>query len=292
MRIRSAWGIIQKTVGEFASGPILALSAATAYYAAFSIAPLLVLAVNLAGVAFGQDAVRSEIHRQLVGFLGQRSTKLVESMMNAQVRTGSPISTMIVLVALIFGATAVFSQLQAGLNTIWGVTARPGNGIWLYIRDRLLSLAMLLGIGFLLLVSMALTTFVTAFMHYISAAIAVPAWTAPVSEGFVSFVVTSLLFGLIFKVLPDVKIRWRDVWIGAVATALLFTTGKSLLGLYLAHEISASAYGAGSAFVVILLYVYYASLILFFGAVFTKVYARWCGSSIQPSSYAVGSKKG
>ncbi len=279
--------LVKGTFKEFTSVPTLSLGAAMAYYAAFSLGPLLVLAVGLAGLLFGQEKMHHEILRQLTEYLGPKSATLVESMMGAQFKHGSLTATIIGGSALVFGATGVFSQLQASLNIIWGVTSKPGHGLGLLIRDRLLSLAMVLAIGFLLLVSMALTGFVTAFTHVIGQMISVPDWVAPIFEALTSFIVSVLMFALIFKVLPDVKIRWRDVGVGAVITGLLLTLGKFLLGLYLAHEISASAYGAGSAFIVILLYVYYASVILFIGAEFTVVYARSHGCGFEPSRYAI-----
>jgi membrane protein len=247
----------------------------------------LVLAVWLAGLAFGQERMHHELERQLLAFVGPKAAQLVESMMSAQFKGGSVTGAIIGGAALVFGATGVFAQLQASLNIIWCVSAKADHGIWALVRDRLLSMAMVLAIGFLLLVSMALSAFVNAFTHFIGQMIAVPDWVGPAFDAFISFLVTTGLFALIFKVLPDMKIRWRDVGIGAVGTALLFTMGKFLLSLYLSHEISASAYGAGSAFIVILLYVYYASVILYLGAEFTMVYARHVGARLQPSEYAV-----
>jgi membrane protein len=287
MKLRAAWGIAKETLNEFQAVPTLSLSAATAYYAAFSIGPLLVLVVGLAGLAFGEARVHQEMGRQLETFIGPNSARLVESMMSAQFKGGGYMATLIGGVALVFGATGVFSQLQASLNMIWGVAAKPGRGIWLFVRDRLLSMAMVLGIGFLLLLTMILSAFVNTFTHYIGQAVSLPPWVATAFDNFISFVVTSGLFALIFKVLPDVKLRWRDVAAGAIGTALLFTAGKYLLSVYLSHEMSASAYGAGSAFIVILLYVYYASTILYLGAEFTKSYAAYYGSRVKPSDYAV-----
>lgn len=287
MKVGSVWNITRETVTEFLDDPALALSAATAYYAIFSIAPLLVLTVGVTGLVFGEDRVRQEVAAQLQSFVGGKSAQLIESMMSAQYKGGSLMATIVGGIALFIGATGVFGQLQTALNTIWGVTSKPGHGLWLFIRDRVLSLAMVLAIGFLLLVSMALSTFLNAFAHYIGAIMSLPPWIVPAFDAFVSFIVITLLFALIFKVLPDVKIEWRDVWMGAVGTALLFTAGKALLSLYLSHEVDASAYGAGSAFVVILMYIYYSSLILFFGAEFTQVYAKSRGARLQPSKYAV-----
>jgi membrane protein len=287
MKLRPAWSIVKDTADEFQTIPTLSLSAATAYYAAFSIGPLLVLAAGLAGLVFGEARVQQEIGRQLQAFIGPNSARLVESMMSAQFKGGGMMATIIGGVALLFGAAGVFGQLQASLNTIWGVVAKPGHGPWLFVRDRLLSMAMVLGIGFLLLVSMVLSAFVNIFSHFISQVVSLPDWIVPAFDSLASFVVTSSLFALIFKVLPDVKIRWRDVAGGATGAALLFAAGKYFLSIYLSHEIRASAYGAGSAFIVILLYVYYSSVILYVGAEFTKVYARHHGARIEPSDYAV-----
>jgi len=208
-------------------------------------------------------------------------------MMSVQYKGGSSMAAILGAAALVIGATGAFGQLQDSLNTIWGVTTKPGASIGAFLRDRFLSMAMVLGVGFVLLVSMALSTFVLAFTRYIGNMVAIPPWLVPVFNGAVDFVVISLLFALIFKVLPDVKIRWSDVWLGSVGTAVLFTAGKYLLGFYLARQTTASAYGAGSAVVVILLYIYFASIILYFGAEFTQVCARQRGSRFRPSKYAV-----
>jgi membrane protein len=279
--------LIKETIDEFVAVPTLSLGAATAYYAVFSIGPLLVLAAGLGGMVFGEQRMHAEVERQLLAFLGPKSTRLVESMMSAQFKGGSLTTAAIGAIALVIGATGVFTQLQVSLNIIWGVTAKPGHSMWRFIRDRLLSLAMVLAIGFLLLVSMLLTAFVNAFTHVAGQMVSVPDWVAPAFDGLVSFLVTASLFALIFKVLPDVKIRWRDVAIGAAGTAVLFTAGQFLLGQYLRHEISSSAYGAGSAFMVILLYVYYASVVLYLGAEFTRVYAKHAGAPFELSEYAI-----
>ena len=263
------------------------LAAATAYYAVFSIGPLLVLSVGLAGLVFGEDAVRKEVVGQIRSFVGEKSASLINSMMSVERQGGSVMATLIGAAALVIGATGAFGQLQDSLNTIWGVTVKPGKSIGAFVRDRFFSMAMVLAVGFVLLVSMALSALVVAFATYIGDMVSIPAWLVPLFNDGLNFLVISLLFALIFKVLPDVRIRWRDVWIGAVGTALLFTIGKFGLGVYLARATSASAYGAGSAFVVVLLYIYYASVILYLGAEFTQVYARFRGSRFEPSKYAV-----
>ena len=208
-------------------------------------------------------------------------------MMNAKGQGGSLLATVVGGAALLIGATGVFAQLQDSLNTIWGVTTKPGKSLGAFLRDRIFSMAMVLGLGFLLLISMALTAFIHAFAGYISNVVSLPDWGLVVLDLAVLFLAITILFARIFKVLPDVRIRWRDVWVGAVGTALLFIAGKFLLGWYLGREASASAYGGGSAFVIVLLYIYYSSIILYFGAEFTQVHAKARGARIEPSKYAV-----
>ena len=287
MNWKFLWATTKETVNEFLQDRVMRLAAATAYYAIFSIGPLLVLTVGLAGVVFGEDAVRKEVVTQMRSYVGEKSASMISSMMSARHTGGSLWATILGAAALVIGATGAFGQLQDSLNTIWGVTTKPGKSVGAFVRDRFFSMAMVLAVGFVLLVSMALSAFVVAFAGYIGAMVALPAWLVPLLNDTMNFAVISILFALIFKVLPDVKIRWRDVGIGAVGTALLFTLGKFLLGLYLAREATTSAYGAGSAFVVILLYIYYASVILYFGAEFTQVYAKYRGARFQPSRYAV-----
>jgi len=219
--------------------------------------------------------------------VGAKSANLVSSMMSAQ-RTGdSLIATIVGGVALLMGAAGIFGQLQDALNTIWGVATRPGKGMWALIRDRFFSMAMVLGIGFLLLISMVLSAFVAAFAEYLGSLISMPPWVVVGLNDVAAFLVITFLFALIFKVLPDVKIQWRHVWVGAIGTAFLFTVGKLVLGWYLGRESTTSAYGTGAAFIIILLYIYYSSVILYFGAEFTQIWARYHGAKIQPSKYAV-----
>jgi membrane protein len=287
MKLKTMWKICKATAREFSAVPTLSLAAATAYYAAFSIGPLLVVVIALAGVAFGEGEVKQAVGHQLEGFVGMKSADLVKSMMSAQLHGQGITATLVGMLALAFGATAVFGQLQASLNTIWGIAARTDRGFWLLVRDRLLSMAMVLAIGFLLLVSLALSAFVSAFANYVGRLTSLPEWLVPALDNVISFGLTSLLFALIFMVLPDVKLRWRDVAVGATSTALLFIGGQFLLGVYLRHEISASAYGAGSAFIVILLYIYYAAVVLYIGAEYTKVLAGRRNDALELSPYAV-----
>jgi membrane protein len=286
MNIKAGWTILKGTIQEFGEDKVLRLSAAMAYYTVFSIGPLLVLMVGLAGLVLGQETVREQVLGQLRGMLGERSTGMVESMMNSRRASGSIMATVIGGAGLLFGAAGVFGQLQDSLNTIWEVKPKEGRGIWGFIRDRFLSFTMVLGVGFLLLVSMVLTTLLGAFSGYLSNLISVPEWILGAFHFLLSFGVITTLFALIFKVLPDVQIRWGDVWIGAVGTTLLFVAGKFALGWYLGREGVTSAYGAGSSFVLILLYIYYSAVILFFGAELTQVQAKFRGAHLRPGKYA------
>lgn len=287
MKIKSAFNIIKGTATEFGEDNVLRLSAALAYYAIFSIGPLLAIVVGLAGLAFGHDSVRQQIHHALQGMLGENSAKTVDSMMAARSHTGSLITTIVGIVALLFGAAGVFGQLQDSLNTIWEVKAKPHAGMWALVRNRFLSFSMVLGVGFLLLVSLALSTAIAALTGALNRMIPMGNVVGHIVDFVVSFGIITLLFAMIFKFLPDVKIPWRKVWVGAIGTAFLFTLGKFLLGLYLGKQSTSSSYGAAGSVIVILMWIYYASVILFFGAEFTQVYAKATGAQIVPSKYAV-----
>ena len=283
--MKSIWSILKQTFSEFSEDNVLRLSAALAYYSIFSIGPLLAIIVGLAGLAFGSESVRHQIEQQLQGMLGERSAKTVESMMSAQKQGTSLITTIVGVVVLLFGAAGVFGQLQDSLNTIWEVKPKPGAGIWNTLRNRFLSFSMVLGVGFLLLVSMALSTALSALTSHFGHSGA--SWMAHGLDFVVSFAVVTLLFAMIFKYLPDVHVPWSKVWVGAIGTTVLFSIGKILLGLYLGRQSTSSAYGAAGSVILILLWVYYASVILFFGAEFTQVYAKRSGAIIRPTAYSV-----
>jgi len=287
MSPKKFWLILKGTFAEFSEDNVLRLSAALAYYAIFSLGPLLVIIVGVVGLAFGHEHVRDQIQDQLKSTLGPDSAKMVESMMSAQKHGSSLIATIVGIAALLFGAGGVFGQLQDALNTIWEVKAKPGSGLWGLIRNRFLSFTMVLGIGFLLLVSMALTTFLTAVAGKIGSMLPISEVLIHVLNFIVSFGVVALLFAMIFKYLPDIKVPFSKVWVGAIGTAILFTIGKYLLALYLGRESTRSSFGAAAAVIIILMWVYYASLILFFGAEFTQVYAKQTGTKIVPDEFGV-----
>jgi membrane protein len=271
----------------FSEDKAVRLAAALAYYAIFSIGPLLFIMLMIAGAIFGEESVKQALHQQISSMLGEKAGSTIESMMNARKIGGSMITTIIGVVTLVLGASGVFGELQDALNTIWGVKAKPNAGIWAYIRNRFLSLSMVLGLGFMLLISMVLTTAAEAASHSLSSLFHVPDAMVAAVSALVSYIVVAIFFALLFKYLPDVKIKWRPVLIGAVVTAALFTIGKYGLSMYLGKQATSSSYGAAGSVVVILLWVYYASVIMFLGAEFTKAYANQTGMAIQPDKYAV-----
>ena len=249
------------------------LAAALSYYTAFSLPPLLVLLVGIAGLVFDADLVRERLVNQIGGLMGPDSAQLLDdSISEAQLTTGSLGAVLMGSMALLLGAAGVFGQLQDALNTIWDVDAPPRRGIWRVVRSRLLSLGAVVGSGFLLLVSLAVSVAVGALVDSFGRFSALAPFLAVIDIA-VSLTVITLLFALIFKVLPDVIISWRDVWLGAFVTALLFVAGKFAIGLYLGTASVGSAYGAAGALIVILVWIYYSALILFYGAEFTQAWA-------------------
>jgi membrane protein len=280
--------VLKRTAGDWRHDDTGRMAASLAYYAAISIAPLLVVVIAAAGSVFGEDAARGAIMDQLDGILGRDGAATVESMIAGadKPRTGL-IATAMGIGVLLFGSTGVFMELQSSMNAIWDVAPKPGGGVMAFVRHRALSLAMVLGIAFLLLVSLALSAGLTALGSALDPYIP----GAPIVWKLVmfgaSFLIITMLFGMIFKVLPDVNIRFRDVWIGAAFTAALFVLGKFLVGIYLEQADVATSYGAAGSVVVMLLWVYYSAHIFFFGAEFTQAYAHLHGSSWEPTRDAV-----
>jgi membrane protein len=262
------------------------LGAALAYYSVFSIGPLVLLAVGVASLVF-KDA-QKEVVDEIKGTVGEPVAQALQQMLVQGQQTGwGTGATILGIVTLLFGASGVFGQLQDALDTVWKVAPKPGRGISGLIRDRFLSLTMVLGTGFLLLVSLVLTAGLSAVNTSLSHALPVAAVFWQVVNQIVAFGVVTVLFAMIFRLLPDARIAWSDVWIGAVLTAALFSLGKFLLGWYLGREGVTSGFGAAGSLVVLLLWVYYSSLILLFGAEFTRVYAEQLGSGLKPAPNAV-----
>ena len=286
----NAFSLLKQTFNEWLQDKAPQLGAALAYYTVFSLAPLILVLLAIVGVIFRDDPAGAwdRITQQMSYFLDPSALQIVQNIAQKASQPGkSTIATIIGIALAIFGASGVFGQLQDALNTIWGVKAKPSQGIWGFLRSRFLSFAMVAGICFLLLVSLAVEALLKGFSHYVQSVLAGGIMIALVVYVVFDFAVVVLLFAMIFKFLPDVEIQWRDVWIGAVITAILFGMGKWLLGFYLGSGAAGSAYGAASSLITLLLWVYYSSQILLFGAEFTQVYAARAGRAFKPSEYAV-----
>lgn len=281
---RTLWHLIKEAAADWSHDRAPRLGAALAYYTVFSLVPFLVVVIALIGLVLGQEAAQSAILSHIATLVGDQSAAAIKDMIQRadQPSTGL-VATGLAVVTLLFGASGVFGQLQDALNTVWGVEPKEGRGVWGFIKDRFLSFVAVLGTGFLLLVSLILSSALAAFGKWFSGLLPLPEALLHLFNFVLSFVVVTGLFALIFKVLPDAKVAWRDVWVGALLTAALFTIGKYALGLYLGKSNVASAYGAAGSLVLILVWVYYSAQILLYGAEFTQVYANRLGERIVPA---------
>jgi membrane protein len=288
MSTRGILEIFKEAFAEWSEDKASRLAAALSYYSAISLAPLLIVILGIAGLFFGREAAAGQVSAQIKGVVGQQSAQVIEEIIaNAYKPATGIVSTVVGGIILLLGASGVFGALQDGLNTVWEVKPKPGRGLVGIIKDRFLSLTMVLGVGFLLLISLALSAALSALGKYLGGVLPLPAIVLEIINFVISVGVITLLFALIFKALPDVDIAWTDVWIGAGITALLFTIGKFAIGLYLGRSSVGSAYGAAGSLVVILIWIYYSAQILFFGAELTQVYTNKCGSRIRPAKDAV-----
>lgn len=266
--------LIQDTVVSWNDHDATTQSAALAFYTMFSLAPLMIVVIALAGMAFGADAVRGQILSEFQGWMGRDAATFLQGLLRTAARPSTnKLAGVLGLLTLVFGASGVFVQLQQSLNRIWGVVPRPGAAFTSLLRKRILSFAVVLGIGFLLVVSLVLSTALTAVGDYLERRYQLPVKLLHLGNILVSFVLIALLFALIFRLLPDVHLAWRHVLLGAVVTSILFGIGKSLIGFYLGRTGAASAYGAAGSLVMILSWVYYSALVFLLGAEFTRVYS-------------------
>src|SRR5256714_11057658 len=286
----NGFALLKQTAVEWLDDKAPQLGAALAYYTVFSLAPLVLVLLAIIGVLYRDDPAGawSRVTEQMGYFLDKSAVKVVTDIAAEASQPGkSTLATIIGIALALFGAGGVFGQLQDALNTIWGVKAKPGEGIASFLRARFVSFAMLGGVFFLLLVSLTVEAFLKGFSHYVQSHLPGGLVIAVSVYLVFDFAVVVLLFAMIFKFLPDAKIQWRDVWIGAAMTALFFGVGKWALGLYLGSGAAASAYGAASSLITLLLWIYYSSQILLFGAEFTQVYANQAGRRVEPSDHAV-----
>ena len=272
------WSLLGETFHEWYEDRAPRLGAALAYYTVFALAPGLILIIGLTALVLGKTAAQSQIIGEMQDLVGVAGAQAIRAAIESAGSAGSSLhATVLGAITLVFGLWGVFGELQDALNTIWGVTARPGRGVLGIVKARFWSFTVVVGVGFLLLVSLAASAWLAAFAKFFSGLLPLPAAVMQVANALLSFAVIGLMFAVIYRLLPDVRLAWRNVWIGAAVTALLFTLGKALFGLYLGRSAVTSVYGAAGSFVVILLWIYYSAQVFFFGAEFTKVYSRRFG---------------
>lgn len=287
MSLADTWAIVKETARDWSEDDASSLAAALAYYALLSLAPLLVISIGVAGWFLGADAAKGRVAGELGGIVGGQAAQGIQSVVaSADTPTRGIVSTVVGAVTLLVGASGVFGQLQTSMNRIWEVKAKAGRGIWGEIKGRFFSFTMVLGVAFLLLVSLVLSSVLSAFGTVLADTLPGGAVLWQIINFVISLGVVTLVFALIFKVIPDAQVRWRDVWLGAAVTAVLFAIGKQLLGLYLGKAAVGSSYGAAGSIVALVVWVYYAAQILFVGAEFTQVQARRNGAAIKPTKNA------
>jgi membrane protein len=283
------WKILVATFMGFINDNGLKLSASLAYYTVFSIAPLLIIIISLAGLVFHNDAASNAIYPHLVHYVGAQAATQVQAMLKNLALSGKSVTAAAVgICILMLGASSIFMEIQDSLNIIWRVKAKPKKGWLKLIQNRFLSFSLIIGVGFLLLASLIVNLIMTTlgdwlqhFMHSITTLL-----LRGINLG-VTFIIISVLFGIIFKFLPDVKIKWRDVRSGAFFTAIFFMLGQYAINVYIQYTAKTSAYGAAGSILIVLVWIYYTSAILYIGADFTQVYAEAKGSQIEPAEYAV-----
>ena len=273
---------------EFSADNILKYSASLAYYTVFSIAPLLVIVTTLSGIFFGKEAIQGEVYNQLNGLIGNSAAlQLQEIIKNIHLPGNNFFESVVSIIVLLIGATSIFGEVQDSLNKIWGLRVRTKKTWWKLILTRILSFSLILSIGFIMIVSLILNAVVTAFGKFLSRYIQnFSVYFVQVTDAILSFLVAVFLFSLMFKLLPDAKIKWKDVLVGGFITAIFFTAGKLAIGFYLGQSNLTTLYGAAGSIIIFMVWVYYSSIILYLGAEFTKVYAKLYGGKIQPNEYA------
>lgn len=289
INFKSIFGFIKDLFSGFSDDKCLKYSASLSYYTVFSIAPMIIVIISAAGIIWGREAVQGRIRDQISGLVGPEAGEQIQSIISKTHTSGDTIiASTISIIVVVLGATAVFGEIQDSINSIWGLKSKPKRGIFKIILNRLISFSMLISLGFILMVSLTINTFVSIITSQLTSIIpGVGTYVLLIINQALIFLILSVLFGAIFKVLPDAKIKWRDVSKGAMLTAVLFMIGKYLIGIYVEKSNLTSVYGAAGSIVIIMVWVYYTAVILYFGAEFTKVYSLKYGSRIVPNDYAV-----
>jgi membrane protein len=284
--------VLKNSFKGFSNDKVTKFSASLAYYTVFSLGPLLIVIIFLCGIFFGKEAVEGTIYGQIKSFVGaDTAVQLQEIIKNAAISGKGKIAAIISVITLLIGATTVFAEIQDSINSIWGLKVKPKAGWWLLVKTRLLSFGVIGALGFLLLVSLSVTALVEGLSNKLKAYF--PQVTIVlfyIINLAITFGVVTTLFGVIFKVLPDAKVKWKDVIAGAVTTALFFMLGKFAISFYISKSNVGSTYGTAGSIVILLVWVYYSAVILYFGAEFTKAYALKYGEAIHPNEYTVVAK--
>jgi membrane protein len=289
--VRTILSVFKKSFSDFIDKRVLKLSAALAFYTLFSLPAMLIIIISISDLFYGRDAIEGTLYLQISGFIGtEAALQVQQTIRSSALSNNSNFAMLVGIITLLIGATSVFSEIQDSINYIWKLKAKPqkGKGLLKMIVNRLLSFSIVVSLGFLMLVSLLINGMMDALVHQLTQIFpSVTVVIAYVLNIVITFGITTLLFVLIFKVLPDAHIQWKHVRIGTIITAFLFMIGKFLIGYYLGHSKLSSVYGSAGSSIVMLLWVYYSAMILYFGAVFTHVYAVQTGSNIYPNSYAV-----
>ncbi len=284
---KELFGIFVQSAKDFSDDNALKFSASLSYYTTFSIAPMLIIIIGVAGIFFGKEAVEGEVYEQFAGLIGPTAAELLQTAIsNIQISGQSWLATTIGIVTLLVGATGVFAELQDSLNLIWSLKAKPQNGLLKYLINRVISFSMVLTLGFLLIVSLVVNTVISLLSEKLYAMYPDWTWVTSILNVVLIVVTVTVLFAFLFKFLPDAKIAWKHVWAGSIFTTVLFLLGKFAIGYYLSNSAIASSFGAAGSLAILLAWVYYSAAILFFGAEFTKNYSITQGFKIKPDSYA------
>lgn len=292
-KLKEVGKVIIQSFKGFAEDKIPKYSASLAYTTVFSFGPLLIVIIFLCSIFFGQEATQGKIYTQMQQFVGQDAALQLQTIIkNASLEGKGTVAAVIGIITLLFGATAVFAEIQDSINTIWGFKAKPKKGLWKIVRNRFLSFSVVVSLGFLLLVSLAISTIIEGLSERLKASFPdVTVVIFYIVDLLISFVVITALFAVIFKVLPDARTKWKDILPGALTSGILFMIGKFVISFYIGKSNVGSTYGAAGSLVVLLLWVYYSAMILYLGAEFAKAWSAHKGSSIQPNDYAVALKK-
>ncbi len=288
-KIITVYQYLKQVFTEFAEDNILKYSASLAYYTVFSLAPVLIVIISMCGVLFGKEAIQGQIYGQIKGLVGNdAAVQIQETIKNIHLTGNNIFATIISIVVLLIGATGIFGEVQDSLNKIWGLRIKTRKTWWKLILTRLLSFSLIISIGFVMMVSLLLNAIVSAFGNFLARYFSeFSVILVQITDSVLTFLITTFLFSLMFKVLPDAKIKWKDVLIGGLITSVFFTLGKLGIGYYLGSSNIATVYGAAGSIMIIMVWVYYSAIILYLGAEFTKVYAKMHGGKIYPNEYAI-----